>query len=334
MKSRLLVIIGASLVFAGACGAGGSSDPARTKNAGLPTSSVGMLQNLAPLPSPTTAPLPSPTTMPAVTTTAPPAAVTTAPLIVCVTGCSGAPTTPAPTTAVLTTVTAAPPAPTTQPPVLAKASGLVMTQTITPNTVAPRVTQCDLIQKKVKSKNPPKPNVAEDATIYIRTTSGCPRFIASVEFWHENPSGRLDAIRTLSEEGDVPFTGNAARDAKMINDFVELVPSGSRDAELNGRFTNFLNLNQAKYKNCQREFWLARARRAPAGCELYKLESLFVPEVPIPPFDYFSEVALRSCRTWVLENPDDREKCKGATLVARIVFTNGYAMENIRIPLQ
>jgi len=332
MKSRLLVIIGASLVFASACGAGGSSDSARTKNAALPTSSVWMLQNLAPY-----AP---PTTMPAVTTTAPPV-VTIAPT-------TGVPTTPAPIIAVLTTVTAAPPATTaapmtaapsvtatTPPAQRANASGLVMTQTITPNTLAPRVTQCDLIQKKVKSKNPPKQNVAEDATIYIRTTSGCPRFIASVEVWHENPSGRLDTIRSLQEEGDVPLTGNPARDAKMINDFVEMFLGGSRGAELNGRFTNFLTRNQKTYEECRRRFSFASAsEKVPASCELYKLGSLFVPEVPIPPFDYFSEVALRSCRTWVLENPDDREKCKGATLVARIVFTNGYAMENIRIPLQ
>ena len=332
MKSRLFVIIGASLVFASACGAGGGSDSARTKNAALPTSSVS--GEVASTAAPATS-----TSMPAITTTAPPV-VTVAPT-------TGAPTTPAPTTAVLTTVTAAPPATTaapitaappvtatTQPPVRTNASGLVMTQTITPNTLAARVTKCDLVQKKVTSKNPPKPNVAEDATIYIRTTSGCPRFIASVEFWHENPSGRLDAIRTQSETRDVSvignaFTGNAARDAKLVNDFVQLFPSGSREADLNGSFINFLATNQLMYNKC-----ILEPTRKPTGCELYKLDSLFVPEVPIPPFDYFSQVALRSCRTWVLENPDDREKCKGATLVARIVFTNGYAMENIRIPLQ
>lgn len=330
MKSRLFVIIGAALVFASACGAGGGSDSARTKNAALPTSSVsGEVASTAP---PATS-----TSMPAVTTTAPPV-VTAAPT-------TGAPTTPVPTTAVLTTVTAAPPATTaapitaappvtatTQPPVRTNASGLVMTQTITPNTLAARVTKCDLVQKKVTSKNLPKPNVAEDATIYIRTTSGCPRFIASVEFWHENSSGRLDEIRTQSETSDVPFTLNTARDAKMVNDFVQLFPSGSRDAELNGSFINFLKTNQGMYNQCILDW--TRTKRIPAACELYKLDSLFVPEVPIPPFDYFSQVALRSCRTWVLDNPADREKCKGATLVARIVFTNGYVMENIRIPLQ
>ena len=248
MKSRLFVIIGASLVFASACGAGGGSDSARTKNAALPTSSVS--GEVASTAAPATS-----TSMPAITTTAPPV-VTVAPT-------TGAPTTPAPTTAVLTTVTAAPPATTaapitaapsvtatTQPPVRTNASGLVMTQTITPNTLAARVTTCDLVQKKVTSKNPPKPNVAEDATIYIRTTSGCPRFIASVEFWHENPSGRLDAIRTQSETRDVSvignaFTGNAARDAKLVNDFVQLFPSGSREAALNGSFINFIEIGRA-----------------------------------------------------------------------------------------
>lgn len=343
MKPRISAVLGVSAVLLVSCGGDEGSVSTRTKNAALtpPTSTLA-------------APTSAAGTVVAETTTP----STVAPVVTAAaTTVLVAPTTVAPTAPPLQTTiapTTAPPVVSTTSPVvsIAQAPGSTTRQfTLTPNTIAPRPRTCNIVQKKGLKSPRPRPNAIEDSYIILRTTLGCPAFILSVETWHEGPSGRLDEIKTLVDmtNGRTSFRGQSSVDIKRVNDFNENDALYQRDndkvAAANGSFFNFL-YNVVLWDKANKDQCLVNAQESnrygfqilsQQDCrttDTSKVTSVFGYEVPNPGYNYLSEVTVRSCRNWSITLPADRDKCRTATLVVRIVFSDGYAIENIRIPLQ
>lgn len=325
MKFQTAIALGVSAALLGACGGDGGTDELRTKNSALtastttsaaiaPTTGVTVASTVVTAPT-TTVPLVAPTTLPVQTTAAPassqPAASTTMPVV----------------------SVAQAPGVTSRPFVL------------TPNTVAATSRTCNIAQKKVVKSTKLKPNVFEDSYILLRTTLGCPTQILSVQTWHEGPSGRLDDVKTLS---DATKNGNGKQnpsfDVKRVNDFNErddLYRRLDNVATEIGSFFNILYDFSFLGKEVQDACLIGDLEAIRYGfspkCAPSKTRptsSVFAYEVPNPGFKYLSEVSLRSCRNWSIPSRTDQDTCRKATLVVRIVFSDGYAIENIRIPLQ
>lgn len=339
MKFQTAIALGVSVALLAACGTDEVSDAPRTKNSALATSST-----TSPVIVATTG-VTIPSTVPVATVSAPTTVVaaptTTVPLV--------APTTlPVQTTAA--PASSQPAASTTMPVVsIAQAPGATTRQfNVTPNTVNPaRVPSrvCNIVQKKVVKSTKLKPNVFEDSFILLRTTLGCPTQISSVQTWHEGPSGRLDEIKSLSDAfGNGTGSAKPSVDVKRVNDFNErdeLYRRGSKVANEIGSFFNILYDYSFLGKEVQDSCLIGDLEAIRYGflpkCAPSKTRptnSVFAYEVPNPGFNYLSEVSLRSCQNWTIPTQADKDTCRKATLVVRIVFSDGYAIENIRIPLQ
>ena len=257
------------------------------------------------------------------------------------------------TTTTVASTTTALVSPTTSPVITSTTAAGPVSESfaVTPTTVAVVSSSCGVFRNTIRiGVTGPRDAPVENSYVYLRTTPGCPRAITSVTSWHEGPSGRIDEVKAILKSKLTRERAAANPAAKIAeinaNQASYAVTSGVFDtASPYGGFVNFLTDSRylgdrlrdscAKGSRDLENYRLRFARIMPGSPSCgFDERSVFLTERVEPELRYLSEVTLLSCRNWYLQIPEDREKCRTATLVVRIVFSDGSTLGNIRVPLQ